>query len=551
MAKYAIGLDYGTLSVRALLINIETGEEIGVSVYEYPHKVMDTKLSSGKALPPKWALQHPMDYLEGLVYTVSDVMKHSGVQPSDIVGIGVDFTASTVLPVKADGRPLCMMKEFEDEPHAYVKLWKHHGPQMEAEFIERIAKERGEEWLSCYGDTVSGEWLVPKVLETIHQAPQVYEQADYYIEAMDWIVWQMTGKVTRSMNARRIKAFYSHKSEEPSNEFFATLHPILDGFVETKMQGEEVKPGERAGTLSKDMAEQLGLLSGIPVGTPIIDANACVLGGGVMKPGEMMLIVGTSFCQCVFSENEGSTIPCANVAKDGVLPGYYFCEAGQSGGGDHFEWFVKNCIPESYEKEARDKGINIHALLTEKLEGYKVGSSGLLALDWFNGVRSPLADFDLNGMMIGMNFQTKPEEIYRALIEATAYGTRNIMEAYEEAGNSVDSLVMSGGIPLKNPMLVQVFSDVLNREIRVCPSTQAGALGAAMLGISAASSEVTGYQDLFEVVAKLGRRGDKVYKPNPQNVDIYNCLYHEYKTLYDYFGRGGNDVMKRLNKFRQ
>lgn len=551
MAKYAIGLDYGTLSVRALLVNIETGEEVAVSVFEYPHSVMEKELPTGEKLPVGWALQHPKDYLDGLIYTVTEVMKNSDVCANEVIGIGVDFTASTIFPVRADGYPLCFMEEFAREPHAYSKLWKHHGAEEETTYIDKIVRERGEEWLAYCGGKISSEWMIPKVLETLNHAPEVYEKADRYIEAMDWLVWQLTGEETRSINGLRYKAFYNHKTGRASNEFYKELDVRMENFIEEKMEAPQKGVGETAGYLSESMAKTLGLLPGTPVGTPIIDAHACILGGGMTKSGEMTIIAGTSYAHYVFTEKDVNVYGVCSTVKDGILPGYFAYEAGQSGGGDQFAWFINNCVPEKYEIEARGKGISIHKLLVEKLEGYKAGQSGLIALDWFNGVRSPLADYNLNGMILGMNLLTKPEEIYLALIEATGFGTRLIVEEFEKAGIEINSIVLGGGIPLKNPMLVQVYSDILNREITVCQAEQSGSLGAAMLGIAAAPSEVTGYHNLTEVVEKLSKRGDKAYRPNSENKEAYDKLYEEYKTLLEYFGKGANDVMKRLNKLRQ
>ena len=551
MEKYAIGLDFGTLSVRALLMNIATGEEVAVSVYEYPHGVMETELPTGEKLPGGFALQHPQDYMDGLVSVVADIMSQSKVQPEQVIAIGLDFTSSTVLPVKADGTPLCVLDEFAHEPHAYVKLWKHHGGEEEAAYIDKIIKERGEEWISLYGGKVSSEWMIPKVLETLNRAPRVYECADRYMEAMDWITWMLTGEETRSINGIGYKAFYNHKTGYPSKEFFGALDSRFENYIEEKMEAPIKKLGESAGTLKEEMATKLGLCPGTPVGVPMIDAHCGVLGGGVTKPGEMMIIVGTSFCHHVMSEKDADVYGVCGQVKDGILPGYYAYEAGQSGGGDIYAWFTKNCIPERYEIEAREKAIGIHQFLCEKLKDYQVGQSGLIALDWFNGVRSPLADFNLNGLLLGMNLQTKPEEIYMALIESTGFGTRLIVEEFEKAGIAIESIVMSGGIPLKNPMLVQTFADILNREIRVCQTTQAAAVGAAVLGIAAASSEVTGYQGLADISDKLGKKGERVYRPNQENVEAYNELYEEYVTLHEYFGKGANDVMKRLNRIRK
>lgn len=547
MPKYALGLDYGSLSVRALLVDIDTGEEVGVSVFEYPHGIMDEHIPSGKKLPAKWALQHPSDYMEGLIYTVEDVVRKAGVQAHEIVGIGVDFTSCTVMPVCSNGTPLCLMEEFKNEPHAYVKLWKHHGAEEEAKYISQIATERNEEWLECFGGRISSEWLVPKVLETLNKAPEVYAKADRYMEALDWIVWNLTGVEVRSLHGLRYKAMYNHRTEKPSEEFMNAIDPRMKTFYEDKIQATIKNIGETAGFLTEEMAEKLGLFPGTPIGVGMIDGPAGVLGGGVTGGGEMMSVIGTSFSHCVLSKEEKKVKGIDAIIKDGIIPGYFTYDAGQSGGGDHFGWFVQNCVPESYEVEARDKKINVHHLLAQKLEGYQAGQSGLLALDWFNGVRAPLMDFNLSGLIMGMNLQTKPEEIYLALIEATAYGTRSIVEEFELANIDINSILLSGGIPLKNPMFVQVYADILNREVSVCKTAQSGARGAAILGAAAAPSSVTGYHSLVEIVRKLGVRGEQVYYPNPKNVEVYNKLYAEYKNLQQYFGKGTNDVMKRLN----
>jgi L-ribulokinase len=391
---------------------------------------------------------------------------------------------------------------------------------------------------------------VPKVLETLNHAPEVYQAADRYMEAMDWITWMLTGEETRSINGLGYKAFYNYKIGFPSKEFFRALDERMEHFVEEKMNAPIKKIGETAGYLTEQMASVLGLCPQTPVGVPIIDAHCGVIGGGVTKPGEMMLIVGTSFCHHVLSEKEADVYGVCGMVKEGILPGYFAYEAGQSGGGDIYGWFTKNCIPERYEAEAREKGMGIHQLLCDKLKDYKAGQSGLIALDWFNGVRSPLADYNLNGLLLGMDLQTKPEEIYMVLIEATGFGTRLIVEEFEKANVTIDSIVLSGGIPLKNPMLVQVYADILTREISVCQSSQAAAMGAAILGVAAAPSEVTGYDSLVEIIEKIGKCGDKVYYPNEKNNMIYNKLYEEYQMLLEHFGKGTNDVMKRLNEMR-
>lgn len=547
MAKYAIGLDFGTLSVRALLLNVDNGEETCVSVCNYPHAVMDWQLPTGERLPAGWALQDPQDYLDGMIFTIRDLMKKSGADPAEVVGIGVDFTSSTVLAVSAEGVPLCQTERFAREPHAYVKLWKHHGGEEEAEYIDQVIRRRGERWIDFYGGKVSGEWMLPKVLETLRHAPEVYRAADRFIEAADWIIWQLAGSEIRSASVLGYKAFYRHDRGFPTADFFKELDPELENFVTEKMNAPIKALGETAGYLTGEMARKLGLMAGIPVGSGIVDAHVSVLGSGIAEPGEMMIILGTSSCHLLLSEKEAGIAGVGGLVKDGILPGYFGYEAGQSCVGDHFDWFVKNCVPADYGAEAKEKGISIHQLLCEKLEGYRAGQSGLLALDWYNGVRSPLMDFDLNGLILGMNLLTKPEEIYLALIEATAYGTRLILESFEKAGVTIDSLTLGGGIPAKNPMLVQVYADVLKKEVRVCDSAQASAVGAAILGAAAADPE----GDVTKWVKKLGKTGGRRFYPNSENAAAYDSLFSEYQTLCEYFGKGGNDVMKRLNRMRR
>lgn len=559
MAKYSIGLDFGTLSARALLLNMESGEESASAAFEYPHGVIEHHPVTGEKLPAGWALQDPADYLECMEKAVRRVLEMADCDPKEVLGIGVDVTSSTVLPVRKDGMPLCFLEEFAQEPHAYVKLWKHHGAEAEAKEFEKLAKERGESWLSLYGGKVSSEWMIPKILETLRHAPDVYQAADRYVEVMDWIVWQLTGQESRCACGAGYKAFYHHEAGYPTAEFFGAADAGLKKLTETKLAAGTAPIlgiGETAGYLAKDMADKLGLLPGIPVGCAIIDAHAAVIGSGVSKPGTMMIIVGTSSCHMLLSETEKGIPGVAGVVKDGILPGFFGYEAGQCCVGDHFAWFVKNCVPAAYEAEAAAENITVHQLLVKKLEGYRAGQSGLLALDWFNGVRSPLMDFDLNGMILGMNLNTKPEEIYLALIEATAYGTRLIMDAFEQAGVTVESVVLGGGIPMKNEMLVQVYADICKKEIRLAQSPNASARGAAILGAAAAvqngtNAATVGYTNAAEAAAGLGAISDAVYRPDPENAAVYDSLYAEYVLMQEYFGKGANDVMKRLNGIKK
>lgn len=549
MAKYAIGIDFGTLSCRAVLVDIHTGEVAAQSVYQYPHGILSEALPTGEALPPQWALQDPEDYVSGLVETVSGLMHESRAGAESVVGLGIDATASTLLPVTREMVPLCHTEAFCREPHAYMKLWKHHGGEAAAARMTETARERNEPWLACYGGKISSEWMFPKILETLESAPAVYDAADYFLEVMDWLTWMMTGQLSVSACGMGYKALYA-QGQFPDSSYFEALHPRMGGIVSEKMNLPILPIGGRAGVLMPEMAERLHLLPGTPVGTPIIDAHSALLGGGITKPGEMMIIMGTSACHLMLSERDVRIPGIQGIVRDGILPGLYGIEAGQSCLGDHFAWALSTCFPEQYAVEAREKGISGHDLMTEKIRGYRAGENGLLALDWFNGVRTPLMDFDLNGLILGLSLSTKPEDIYLALIEATAFGTRVILDGFETAGVEVKQIVLAGGIPAKNPFIVQLYADVLGRPVRVCASDQASAFGAAAIGISAASPAVTGYGSLEQIVRTLGRTGDTLTMPDAEQSARYELLYADYLEMHRLFGRGGSEIMHRLTRRR-
>ncbi len=550
MSKYAIGVDYGTLSGRALLVDVKTGEEKATAVLDYPHSVMDETLPSGKKLGRDWALQHPQDYIDVLTYTIPKVIKDSGVNAEDIIGVGIDFTSCTIMPTKNDGTPLCFLNEYEDEPHAYVKLWKHHAAQAQATKLNELADEMGEEWLGLYGGKVSSEWAIPKVWQVLDEAPEIYDSADRFIEAADWITWQMCGKEIRNSCCAGYKGMWNKNKGFPSNEFFKALDPKLENVIDEKFSRDILPLGTKAGEVTAEFAALTGLKEGTAVAVPIIDAHVFVPAVGITQTGAMLAIMGTSTCHMLLSEEEIKVPGMCGVVADGILPGLYAYEAGQCCVGDHFQWFIDNCLPKSYYDEAQEKGVNIHKLLREKCEAKKPGESGLVALDWWNGNRSVLVDVDLTGMILGMTLQTKPEDIYRALIEATAYGTRVIIEAFKDNGVDVNSFYAAGGISQKDPMTMQIYADVINMPIKIADCEQGGALGSAIYGACAAGSDKGGYDSLYDGAAVLGKVKDKVYYPNPENVEIYNKLFAEYKILHDYFGRGANDVMKRLKAIK-
>lgn len=550
MAKYTIGVDYGSLSGRAVLVNVQTGEEVASSVYEYPHAVMDEELWDGTKLGADWALQHPQDYLDVLKKTIPAVLAESKIDPADVIGVGTDFTACTILPVKADGTPLCFLPEFEHNPHAYVKMWKHHAAQDKANRLNEIAAQRKEPWLQNYGGKISSEWAIPKLWQVLDEAPEVYSAMDRWIEAADWIIWQLCGKETRNSCTAGYKAMWNKRTGYPNKDFFKALDPRLENVVEEKL-GKVITPlGETAGVLTEEAAAFTGLHAGTAVAIGNVDAHVCVPAVGIDGPAKMLAIMGTSTCHIMMGKEEKQVPGMCGVVADGVMPGYYGYEAGQSCVGDHFAWFVENCLPASYYEAAKAEDKNIHKFLREKAEKQKPGESGLLALDWWNGNRSILVDVDLTGMMLGMTLQTKPEEIYRALIEATAYGTRSIIENYREHGVPVEEFFASGGISQKDPMTMQIYADVINMPIKIAGSLQGPALGSAIFAAKAAGKAAGGYDDIFEAARAMGKVKDTVYTPIPENAAVYDKLFAEYKTLHDYFGRGANDVMKRLKTLK-
>jgi L-ribulokinase len=553
MTKYAIGVDFGTESGRSVLVDVADGREVATAVYPYSHGVIDEKLPiTGKdiQLKPDWALQDPQDYIRTFKSTIPEVLKQSRVKPDDVIGIGIDFTACTMLPVMRDGTPLCDLAEFRENPHAWVKLWKHHAAQPEADRINETARKMDQDWLDRYGGKISSEWFFSKALQILDEAPEIYAAADRLIEAADWVVWQLTGVETRNSCTAGYKAIWSKREGFPNHSYFKALNPQLENVVDEKMS-RDIRPiGDRAGGLTKQAAAWTGLKAGTAVAIANVDAHVAVPAASVTEPGRMVMIMGTSICHMVLGEAEHTVPGMCGYVEDGIIPGLFGYEAGQSCVGDHFAWFVETCTPASYEDEAQKRGIDIHQLLEEKAAKLKPGESGLLALDWWNGNRSVLVDVDLTGLLLGATLATKPEEIYRALIEATAFGTRVIVDTFQQNNVPVNELVACGGLPEKNKLLMQIYADVTGRAIKVTASTQTPALGSAMFGAVAAGKSAGGYDSIYEAAQTMAHLKQESYKPIPENQQVYEKLFAEYLRLHDYFGRGENNVMKTLKKIK-
>ncbi len=528
------------------------GKPTGQQCASYTNGVIDQTLPATTiALAPDWALQDPNDYLEVFKTTIPTLLTESGVNPDDVIGIGIDFTACTMLPTTADGTPLCFLPQWRNNPHAWVKLWKHHAAQPEANKLNQIARDLGYTFLDRYGGKISSEWFFPKAWQILDEAPEVYAAAARLIEAADWVVWQLTGVETRNECTAGYKAIWSKRDGFPPNEFFKALDPRMEHIVDEKMSRTLSPLGSKAGGLTEEAARWTGLNPGTPVAVANVDAHVSVPAATVLEPGRMVIIMGTSNCHMLLSTEEREVPGICGLVQDGIVPGFVGYEAGQSCVGDSFAWFVEQCVPASYTHQAEAHALNIHQFLEEKAALLQPGESGLLALDWWNGNRSTLVDVDLTGLLLGMTLATRPEEIYRALIESTAYGTRIIIDDFNTHGIPVREIVAAGGLPERNKLLMQIYADVTGLPIYQTRTIQGGAYGSAMYGAVAAGAEAGGYASIFEASRHMAHLREETFKPIPQHQEIYDQLYREYSLLYDYFGRGANDVMKHLKHLRE
>ncbi|MEO5921486.1 MAG: ribulokinase [Pseudolysinimonas sp.] len=544
--SYVIGVDYGTLSGRALVVRVSDGAELGSAVHDYEHGVIDTTLPVGGAtLPPEWALQVPADYVNVLKTAVPEAIAAAGIDPASVIGIATDFTASTPLPVLADGTPLCELPEFAGRPHAYVKLWKHHAAQGQADRINSLARERAESWLPRYGGFISSEWEFAKGLQLLEEDPEVYARTEKWVEAADWIVWQLSGRYLRNACTAGYKGILQDGAY-PSSDFLGALNPDFADFAETKVAHEIGRLGAAAGTLTAEAAAWTGLPEGIAVAVGNVDAHVTAPAAQAVEPGQMLAIMGTSTCHVMNGQHLAEVPGMCGVVDGGIVDGLWGYEAGQSGVGDIFAWYVENQVPARYEQDAAAAGKSIHQYLTDLAFEAPVGAHGLVALDWVNGNRSVLVNTELSGLLIGQTLATRAEEVYRALLESTAFGTRMIVETFGASGVPVTEFVVAGGL-LKNATLMQCYADVLRMPISVIASEQGPALGSAIHAAVAAGA----YPDVRTAGAAMGRVIRAAYTPDTATADAYDALYVEYRGLHDHFGRGGDDVMKRLKQIRR
>ena len=543
--KYTIGVDFGTLSGRAVVVRVSDGAELGSAVHEYEHAVLEQSLpGSEKKLPPDWALQVPDDYRAVLREAVPAAVAEAGIDADDVVGIATDFTACTMVPCLDDGTPLNEVDGLDDRPHAYVKLWKHHAAQPQADRITELAEERGEGWLPRYGGMISSEWEFAKGLELFEEDRELYDRMDHWVEAADWIVWQLCGEYVRNACTAGYKGIRQN-GRYPSHEYLGQLADGFESFVDDKLDHEIGQLGDRAGGLTAEAAEWTGLPEGIAVAVGNVDAHVTAPAAQAVDAGQMVAIMGTSTCHVMNADVLREVPGMCGVVDGGIIAGTWGYEAGQSGVGDIFGWFVDRAVPADYAAAAEEAGESVHEHLTRLAAEQAVGQHGLVALDWHSGNRSVLVDHELSGLVVGLTLATRPEDIYRALLEATAFGTRVIVEAFRDAGVPVSEFIVAGGLA-KNELLMQIYADVLRLPLSLIGSKQGPALGSAIHAAVAAGV----FPDVPTAAKAMGKVEKAVYVPDETRAAAYDALFAEYKTLHDHFGRT-EQTMRRLKKIRR
>lgn len=555
MEKYSIGLDFGTNSCRSLIVNIENGNEIASHVFNYPSGEAGVIIDKSN---PNLARQNPADYLQGIEETIVKAIetakkKDENFSSENIIGIGVDTTGSSPMPVDSNGNPLCFLKDFKNNPNAMVWLWKDHTSFEEAETITKTAAELRPQYLAKIGGVYSSEWFWSKIWKLSKVDENVFNNAASFVEICDWIPAVLVGD-TNPKNLKRSVCASGHKAMFneswgglPDEEFVTSLSPNL-GDLRNKLFDKSYPSEEKIGYLSEEWARKLGLSKNVAVAVGAFDAHMGAVGAGI-GVGTLVKILGTSTCDIMIwpSEKKLADIPGVCGIVDGSVKGGYFgIEAGQSAVGDIFLWFVNNLVPDSYGVSVDDKFKN----LENQAAKLRVGESGLLALDWNNGNRTILVDVRLTGLLIGQTLHTKPHEIYRALIEATAFGALAIIDRIEENGVPINEVVNCGGLAVKSPLLMQIYADITNRPMKISNSDQTPALGAALFGSVAAGE----YPDVQSAQSKMTGIS-KIYNPIPGNNLVYKKLYKLYKQLHDGFGVAGNNenmynLMKDLLEIR-
>jgi L-ribulokinase len=529
----AVGVDFGTESGRALLLDCASGEELAAHTVPYASGAIDRELpSTGERLPGDWALQDPDDWVSVLETGVPAVLEAAGVPASDVVGIGLDVTSCTVLPAREDGTPLCKLEGWRERRHAWPKLWKHHAAQAVADRLTEVALERDEDFLGRYGGRISSEWYFPKLIEVWLEDREVYDACDAFIEATDWIVWWLTGVERRQNCTAGYKALWSPIEGLPPSDYFCAAYPGFERPAE-KLGESFAALGTRAGTLRPEVAARLGLPESVPVAVGNVDSFVSMPGAGVEQAGTYVMVVGTSICDMVVHAEEIRLPGITGVVKDGILPGVYGYEAGQVAVGDMLAWYVET-LGSSY------------AELEQAASRLRPGETGLIALDWWNGNRSILGDAGVTGVIAGLTLQSSREEIYRALLEAIALGNRRVIENFAEHGFELSEIVACGGIAERSPLTMQLLADTSGLPVHVPASSEIPARGSALFGAVAGGA----FDDIGSAIARTRPGTGRTYRPDGGAKEVYDDVYAIYRELYETLGRTQVELLHGLKQIR-
>ncbi len=531
--RYVIGIDYGTQSARAAVVRISDGTLAGAQSCPYPHGVLTETLPDGTPLESQCALAVAEDYLEVLESTVQGAIRAAGVAPDAVVGMCVDATSCTLVPTDRHFQPLSLNPAYKNRPHAYIKLWKHHAAQPQADRANAIAREMNMPFLDCCGDELSCEWTIPKLLEIREKDPEIYGQMAFAFDLCDFLTLRLTHRITRGIGSASFKSNWVAGVGYPSEEYLERLGKGFGGEYARLMAGEIIRPGQRAGSLCPEMAAKLGLPAGIVVAGGILDGHTSLPTSGLCQAGDVSLVIGTSNVSAILTDHPVRVPAGSAFAMDGFVPGLYAIDTGQSCTGDMLGWYVKHMLPAEVAQAAEAKGISNFDLLNERAEASQPWQCGLTVLDWWNGNRNVLCNLNLRGAIQGLTLGTRPEDIYTAMVQGIACGTRKILETCMDNGVEIKNIVACGGIPQKNPFLMRQYANLLNRPLRVACANEGPAMGAAIFAACAAGA----YATFADAVAHMQVKTFLEYRPQPERHDAYEGIYRRFCRYYEALGR--------------
>lgn len=547
--KYAIGVDFGTLSARAIVASLEDGHTLGEGVSAYAKGVMTTALPDGTPLPGgDWALADPLDYWESLKACVKGALDCAAVPEKDVLSIAIASTACTLLPVAEDFTPLCALPGFAGRPHACAKLWKHHRAQAFAQHMTDVAREMELPILNDYGGSISSEWAVPKAMEILAEDPACYAAADRFMQLSDWLTARLVGNPdVQNASVLAYKGMWQHHGGFPDDTYFSAIGARVPEIIHQKLRGRRIPAGGLAGTLTVSAAKALGLCPGTAVGMAHTDAHAAALGVGACQEGDYVYILGTSSCAHFLSREKISVPGVTGAIEDGLVPGLTCYSAGQACVGDMLDWFIHRAVPPEVSKEADRQNRSVHSLLEQQAAAQRPGECAVTALDWWNGNRSVLGNAALSGLLVGLTMDTRPADIYRALLDSIAFGHREIWENFRKRGLMPGRIILCGGIARKNRLLSQIMADVLNCPVSISKEAQATAKGAAICAATALGGE-PGYASLAEAANHMKDDMAQTLPPIPGHVSDYDRLYGIYHRIHEFFGRENPELMGSLRR---